>query len=285
MSAFEEPVGGGKGVAMARFWCLVPSGVRAFVRAGGIVVLASPTPVVGSLTGCTPASCTVMPRVQVQQLSGLGKGNGNINNTASAASSGNSRSRSGSVGSGTDSDASSFGNPLSSHTPPVPTRKAPTPHGEKAFGSPPVKNGRQRYSMDEPKPGTLDGRPRANTASSPKPRPNSMGRAMWSVFSSTGGMGSAALASGLGVNSVSPFGPRVDQRVVARHDAQHRGRRQSSPPPRQADRGQKRDWKLSADDLSLITSEEERVMPPEILKKLLAAGAGVHSECPVEGFS
>lgn len=42
-------------------------------------------------------------------------------------------------------------------------------------------------------------------------------------------------------------------------------------------RKQQQDWKLSAQELSMINKEEELVMPPEVLGKLLSAGAVIES--------
>lgn len=39
------------------------------------------------------------------------------------------------------------------------------------------------------------------------------------------------------------------------------------------------DWKLNAEELSLIRREEERVMKPAVLRKLLAAGAALECAC------
>lgn len=43
-------------------------------------------------------------------------------------------------------------------------------------------------------------------------------------------------------------------------------------------KGRRRDWKLSAQELSLIRKEEERVMKPDILARLLAKGASLGCE-------
>lgn len=47
-------------------------------------------------------------------------------------------------------------------------------------------------------------------------------------------------------------------------------------------KARRQDWKLDANELSLIRREEERVMKPEVLGKLLAAGASL--ECEPRGF-
>lgn len=43
-------------------------------------------------------------------------------------------------------------------------------------------------------------------------------------------------------------------------------------------RGRRQDWKLDAQELSLIRKEEERVMKPDVLARLLAKGAGLGCE-------
>ena len=43
-------------------------------------------------------------------------------------------------------------------------------------------------------------------------------------------------------------------------------------------KARRQDWKLDAQELSLIRREEERVMKPDVLGRLLAAGAGLGCE-------
>lgn len=106
-----------------------------------------------------------------------------------------------------------------------------------------------------------------------------MGRAMWSVFSSTGGMGASALGSGLTGGAVSSFGSRNG---AAQGVAQNGKGGHPPAPLHHVERKQRQDWKLSPNELSLIVSEEQRVMPQDVLGRLLAAGAKIQSE-QVEG--
>lgn len=43
-------------------------------------------------------------------------------------------------------------------------------------------------------------------------------------------------------------------------------------------RKKRQDWKLSAQELSMMNKEEESIMPPEVLGKLLSAGVSIPSE-------
>lgn len=59
----------------------------------------------------------------------------------------------------------------------------------------------------------------------------------------------------------------------------------TTPAPATSGRGaaddiknRRQDWKLDAQELSLIRKEEERVMKPDVLTKLLAKGAGLGCE-------
>lgn len=178
------------------------------------------------------------------------------------------------MGSGTDSDASSFGHPLTQqNSSPAPVTSVVSPIKMNP-GTPPLVNDRRSYSVDDSSQPTGN-RTRTSTVLSPKPRPASMGRGVWSVFSSTGGTGSAGLGGALGGGMGSPF---ASWNGTTQSSAQSGRGEQPPTPPRQVDRAPRQDWKLSADELSLITSEEERVMPPEVLGKLLAAGASVQSK-------